>query len=80
MPTDNNIYLAILQKVGSNIKTMRQDKHMNQKELAFACDMEKAGMSRIESGKSNITFFTLCRISEALNIPIIDIIGGAQAA
>ncbi len=80
MPAENIIYLAILKKVGFNIKTMRQDRNMNQKELAYACNMEKAGMSRIESGKSNITFFTLCRISEALNVPIIDIIGNAQAA
>lgn len=57
-------YLA---RLGEKIKQFRKEKNMTQLELAVQCNFEKASMSRIESGKTNITVLTLRKISKALD-------------
>ena len=59
-----------LASVGSIIKELRLQKGMTQNELAIQCNFEKASMSRIESGKTNITLLTLRKISRALEVEI----------
>ena len=61
-----------LASVGSIIKELRLQKGMTQNELAIQCNFEKASMSRIESGKTNITLLTLRKISRALEVEIRD--------
>lgn len=56
--------------LGSRIKELRLKKNMTQNKLAMLCNFEKASMSRIESGKINITIITLRRISKALDTEI----------
>ena len=60
-------------KLGEKIRTIRINKNMTQNELAIECDFEKASMSRIESGKSNTTIRTLCKICRALDIHIVEL-------
>ncbi|UAY50808.1 helix-turn-helix domain-containing protein [Ferruginibacter albus] len=60
----------VLQKLGGNIKKIRQKKNMTQIELATECNFEKASMSRIESGQTNATILTLQKISKALEVPL----------
>ena len=60
----------VLGEIGSRIKRFRADKHLTQSQLADLCRFEKAAMSRIESGKINLTILTLQKISSAMNIPI----------
>lgn len=57
-----------LMSLGARIKELRLDKNMTQNELAIQCNFEKASLSRIESGKTNITILTLNRISRALDV------------
>lgn len=57
-----------LMTLGARIKELRLDKNMTQNELAIQCNFEKASLSRIESGKTNITILTLNRISRALDV------------
>ena len=59
-----------LASVGSIIKELRLQKGMTQNELAIQCNFEKASMSRIESGKTNITLLTLRKISRALEVEV----------
>ncbi len=61
-----------LNKLGSRIKELRYKKGYSQTYLANRCNFEKASMSRIESGKTNITVLTLKKISEALEIDLND--------
>ena len=61
-----------LASLGARIRELRQGKDMKQTELAMQCDFEKATMSRIEAGKSNITILTLKKISNALDIEITE--------
>lgn len=59
-----------LASLGGRIKEIRIKKEMTQNDLAIQCNFEKASMSRIESGKTNITVLTLRRISKALDVDI----------
>lgn len=56
-------FLAVF---GAKIKKFRNEKKVTQVELAAKCNFEKAFLSRIESGKSNITLLTLKKIADAL--------------
>lgn len=60
-------FLSVL---GARIKELRLKKNMTQIDLAMNCNFEKASMSRIESGKSNITLLTLKKIIEVLEIDV----------
>lgn len=59
-----------LNEIGSRIKNIRNAKNITQKDLAFMCGFEKASMSRIESGQTNITILTLQRICNSLGVTI----------
>lgn len=64
----------ILSEIGSKIKMIRKEKKITQSDLANLCDFEKATMSRIESGQTNVTIFTLHKISSALNVHISELL------
>jgi transcriptional regulator with XRE-family HTH domain len=63
----------LLVKIGERIKATRLAKNMTQNDLAIECEFEKASLSRIESGKSNITIRTLYKICTALDIHISEL-------
>ncbi len=58
--------------LGLRIKELRIKKNISQKDLAMECNFEKASMSRIESGKTNITILTLYKIMTALEADVKD--------
>jgi transcriptional regulator with XRE-family HTH domain len=58
--------------LGARIKELRLKREMTQNELSIQCNFEKASMSRIESGKTNVTVLTLRRISKALDVEITE--------
>ena len=60
--------------MGKKIKAIRLSKNMTQNELAIACEFEKATMSRIESGQTNSTVRTLLKISNGLEVHIVDLL------
>lgn len=64
-----------LQKlIGRNIRSIREQKSMSAQELASTCNFEKSNMSRLESGKTNPTIWTLYKISQALEVPLEEIV------
>ena len=63
-------------KIGEKIKILRTEKKMTQHKLALECDVEKAGVSRLEAGLSNPTLRTLAKICTALDVPIEDLFTG----
>jgi transcriptional regulator with XRE-family HTH domain len=63
----------LLVRIGRRIKSIRLLKNMTQNDLAIECEFEKASLSRIEAGKTNITIRTLYKISAALDIPIAEL-------
>jgi putative transcriptional regulator len=64
--------LKLLAGIGGKIRELRLSRQMTQNELALQCSFDKASMSRIESGKTNITILTLKRIATALNVDIVE--------
>ena len=58
--------------LGERIKRIRLDKNMSQTLLATQCGIEKANLSRIESGQANPTVLTLLKISAALQVPVAE--------
>jgi len=59
-----------LKKLGSKIKLVRNEKGWSLNEISIKCGIEKASISRIESGKSNITLKTLFKLSLALEVTV----------
>lgn len=69
----------LLIRIGKNIRKIRESKKLNQAELAALCNYEKSNMSRIESGKTNLTIGTLLTISRALDTTIIELLAEEQS-
>lgn len=58
--------------LGQRIKRIRLEKNMSQTLLAGKCGIEKANLSRIESGQANPTVLTLLKISTSLQVPVLE--------
>lgn len=66
----------ILILVGKKIKELRESKGLSQVELVgkMSGEIDPTNISRIESGRTNPTVFTLFRIAEALEIQAKELI------
>lgn len=64
-------YEIFCKNFGNNLKYYRRIKNLTQEELAEQLDIaDYHYISKIENGKCNITFKTIYKISNALNIEI----------
>lgn len=72
MTTKNKAQLLI--EIGNRIRLKREEKNLSQQDLAALCNFEKANMSRLEAGRTNPTISTLYKISQALEIKLIDLL------
>lgn len=63
-------------KIGQRIQKLRLSKEMKQIDLASKIkgDIDTTNISRIESGRTNPTIFTLYRIAEALDVSLADLV------
>ncbi|MDN8901976.1 helix-turn-helix transcriptional regulator, partial [Staphylococcus aureus] len=66
----------ILKLVGKRIKELRESKGISQVELVGRMngEIDPTNISRIESGRTNPTVFTLFRISEALEVSLNELL------
>lgn len=66
----------ILKLVGKRIKEVRESKGISQLDLVgkMSGEIDPTNISRIESGRTNPTVFTLFRIAEALEISAKELI------
>ena len=60
----------LVSKIGQRIKELRESKNISQQDLSALCNFEKSNMSRIESGRTNMTVGSLLKISQALNTSV----------
>ena len=56
------------------IKELRKANRLTVQELAYRCDMERSNLSRIESGRTNLTLKSLCTICNALGVELRDVV------
>lgn len=64
----------IIKRVGLRIRDIRESQNMTIMNLADKLDIEYNNMIRIEKGRTNPTLGTLIKISQALNVRLIDIL------
>ncbi|WP_415376412.1 helix-turn-helix domain-containing protein [Patiriisocius sp. Uisw_017] len=66
----------VLEKVGKKIREIRISKGLTQIELVAKMEIttDPNNISRLEAGRSNITLFTIYRLSKALEVPMKDLL------
>ena len=63
----------LLTQMGSRIRAIRIKNNLTQNDVADKCNFEKASISRIESGQTNLTIRSLIKLCNALGIEIIEL-------
>lgn len=60
--------------IGKNIKTIREQKGLMQKEVAFVADMQASNYSKIENGQRDISVEALDKVAQFFGMTIDEII------
>ena len=60
-----------LKKIGNNIRQIRKQRQVTQIDLAVMIGIDRAYLSEIENGRTNVSLNILYAIADALNIDII---------
>ena len=63
-----------LQKIGKNIRRIRKEHNMCQIDLAVAVGIDRAYLSEIENGKTNMSINILFAIADALEVNITNLL------
>ncbi len=58
----------------SRIEELRKKSNLNIQELAYRADIDRSVLSKIEKGKKNITYRTLCKIATGLGVKLSDLV------
>lgn len=65
------------EKIGKHIKNLRMEKlGMTQEQFASVLGVDRTYLSRVESGKQNLTIDTLSMICEKLDVSLVDFFKG----
>lgn len=67
-------YQKQLVKLGLHIRKMRESLGVSQEQLAADAEIPYSSVNEIEAGKTNPTIATLMAISDALDIPINELV------
>ncbi|MCO6174433.1 helix-turn-helix domain-containing protein [Flavobacterium sp. NRK F10] len=62
-----------LKKIGKRIQELRELQNLSQQDFAAKINYDKSNMSRLESGKTNMTVTTLEKVSKALNVELVEL-------
>jgi putative transcriptional regulator len=71
MDKAKNIFLK---KLGARIASLREENGLNQTELANECEKDRQSINRLEKGNINPSAYYLFQISQALRIPVKDLL------
>lgn len=66
-------YNELLKKFGVKLKYYRNMKNLTQEQLAEIIESDIRYLSNVECGKRNITFKTLAKLCEALDIDAVSL-------
>jgi len=59
-----------LNDIGGRVKELRSKQNLSQKDLALICGLDRTYLSRVESGKQNITIEKLLILCAKLNVSL----------
>ena len=62
------------ERLGKNLKRIRQSKDISQDEIGRILDVDKGFISNIEAGKTNPTLATIAKIAKAIEVPIDELL------
>jgi len=60
--------------IGTRIRRIRLTKDLTQSQLASICSFEKSTVSKIEGGQVNISYMTLYRLSQGLDVTLCKLV------
>jgi putative transcriptional regulator len=66
--------IDFLKKLGAGITALRKKQGLTMQALANKLGKERQSINRIEKGKTNLSIFGLNQLSEALEIPLADLV------
>lgn len=75
---NNNQQIAVIKKLGQNIRKIRKSKGYSMEAIANQIDMEYRQYGRIERGEINTTVLSLFKISTCLQVSIKDLFDFAK--
>jgi transcriptional regulator with XRE-family HTH domain len=61
---------------GTNVRLIRQQRHLTQEELAFEAEIDLTYLGGIERGKRNPSLVVMARIAKALSVPLTKLLSG----
>ncbi len=62
--------MDIRKKIGLRIKSLREEKKISQKDLAYYSDLDRTYIASVENGKRNISIINIEKIANGLNISV----------
>jgi XRE family transcriptional regulator, regulator of sulfur utilization len=68
----------VAQRVAVNLRDLRRKQDLSLDELAQRTGVSRAGLSQIETGKTNPTLGVLWKIAAGLSVPFAELLGEAQ--
>jgi transcriptional regulator with XRE-family HTH domain len=68
--------IDITERFGRRVRELRQRANLSQEEFAAICDLDRTYISGIERGKRNVALRNIEAISQALQIPISELMKG----
>lgn len=63
-----------IENIGNNIRRIRKEQRISQIDLAVSVGIDRAYLSEIENGRTNVSINILYALADALNIPLKQII------
>jgi len=60
-------------KIGLRIQEIRNEKNLEQQDLAANCDYDKSYLSRVEAGKTDARISTYNKIAEGLGVELAEL-------
>jgi len=67
---------SFLKELGTRIHTLRKARSMSQQQLADAADLDRTYISAVEHGKQNVTIGAIVKLSNALKVPLRQLLVG----
>jgi UDP-N-acetylglucosamine 1-carboxyvinyltransferase len=70
----------LLSQIGLRVSKRRQELGLSQRELGDMLGTPQGNISRIEYGQQNLTIDTLCKLANALDTTVAELISGTSGS
>lgn len=68
----------VREAIGSRIKSLRDDKNITREDLASELGLSSQRLYRMESGEADISYETICKVADILDVPAAKITEAAE--